>query len=438
MYSTIYKFVIFLLCEIILYISINFFYTTFLGRFIHRKRSYIIFAIYIILNITKYFLQSNTGFIWLLASLSLETLIGYCYSKKTIRIFLFALLNCFLNTVSEELVGLSLSLLYHISITDLVTNGMTYTIGIFLSRFLFMLTTYILFMYKTKHDITKIISNFWPVIAIFTIGSIYILYALCYFYLNTPSVSYPKIILILYILTIFNLTVYYLFNRQCHDSVLKDEVNRLNKYINIQNTLSKETLNNAERISTMKHDLKNLFLGLYGLMNKKNYSEVERIVKEQAEYFSVPEQILHTGDTVLDTIVNYKNLYAKNHDIHCEIVINISSSININSDDLSIILGNSMDNAIEYLMTHDIEDKTLYLNIKYSFDVLTIIVSNPVIENISIPDDYHIVSTKSDCSHGYGIKSMKKITEKYNGVFEIRSENNTFTTTMNLICNNVL
>lgn len=436
MYTSIYKFILFLLCEVILYISINFFYKTFLGRFIHKKRSYIIFAIYVILNITKYFFQSASGFMWFFVSILLEAFIGYCYCNSHIRILIFSLLNCVLNILAENISAITISFVFQIAVSDTISNDLTYTVAIFFSRFLFLLVTYNLYMYKLKNEISKTISHFWPIIAVFTFGTIYILYIMYFITWNNSFTSYSKIIFMYLTLVVFNLTVYYLFNRQCKDALLKDEVNRLNKYIDIQETLSKETLNNAERIATMKHDLKNLFLSLYSLINSKNYDEVERIVKENADFFSVPENNIHTCDNILNTIVNYKKLYAQNHGLKCNINVNISSPININPNDLSIVLGNCIDNAMEYLIESKIENKLITIHIKYLYSVLSIIVSNPVVENIEVPDTYIIPSTKSDNMHGYGIKSMKKITEEYNGTFEITCKNYVFTITMTFICNN--
>lgn len=435
MYTDIYKFILFLLCEVILYIGINFFYKTFLGNFIHKKRSYIIFAIYVTLNITKYFFQSASGFIWLFFSIILETFVGYCYCNNHIRILMFSLLNCVLNALSESISAITISFVFQTAVSETVNNDLTYTVAIFLSRFLFLTVTYNLYMYKLKNEISKVISHFWPIIAVFTVGTIYMLYIMYSVTWNNAFTSYPKIIFMYLTLAVFNLTVYYLFNRQCKDSLLKDEIERLNKYIDIQAQLSEETLNNADRIATMKHDLKNLFLSLYSLINSSKYDEVERIVKENVDFYSITENSINTCDNVLNTIVNYKRLYAKNHGLECNIDVNITTPININSDDLSIAFGNCIDNATEYLMKNKTGTQLLTVNISYLYDVLSIIVSNPVVENIEIPDDYLIPSTKSGNMHGYGIKSMKKITEEYNGSFEISCKDYVFTITMTFICN---
>ena len=65
--------------------------------------------------------------------------------------------------------------------------------------------------------------------------------------------------------------------------------------------------------------------------------------------------------------------------------------------------------------------------IKHLNNFMTIIISNPVMSQMPIKNNT-ISSTKDDSiNHGFGIKSIKKIINKYSGELEITNENNTFT-----------
>ena len=96
--------------------------------------------------------------------------------------------------------------------------------------------------------------------------------------------------------------------------------------------------------------------------------------------------------------------------------------------DLSIVLGNAIDNAIE--ATLNIPDETKRVIQVYIYNTerqLMIYVKNNVVENVSISSIEE--TTKEDkLLHGYGILNMRQIAQKYNGAVTFKCENNVFNT----------
>ena len=70
-----------------------------------------------------------------------------------------------------------------------------------------------------------------------------------------------------------------------------------------------------------------------------------------------------------------------------------------------------------------------------SFDrgILIIGVQNRVEDEIIIPKDMIIKTTKADKGHGLGMKSIKEICDRYNGKFDVKCESGNFIVNMMMI-----
>lgn len=430
---TTYKFIIFLLGESLFYLSLHFYFCTVLDNPINKKYSYVYFLFSVLLGILIYFIQFPS-YINIITSLILDFIISLYYSRKLIRNILFTFLFGIIVNFFELFVTFIISVIFSVNIANALSNNFTYTISLLLCRFLLLITSYIIFMLKTKINLSKNTTNFWPVIAIFSCGSLYLFYFMLYLSIQNRINTYSEIIFVLSIIILFNITVFYLYNRQCKDYELHEENSRLSNYLKIQEVQQAETMAYLKKVSEMKHDMKNLFIGLSGLMENENYDEVFHIIHEKTDFFSTPTDIVNTPDNVINTILNYKISYAQNKNITVHHNLLLTNSVNIGYDDLSVTLGNAIDNAVEYLNSHSIQNPYISITISYDYCILNITISNPVCDSINIPDNYLIPSTKTEPNHGFGISSILKIVEKYNGMLSIKCENLVFTIDITLIC----
>lgn len=133
--------------------------------------------------------------------------------------------------------------------------------------------------------------------------------------------------------------------------------------------------------------------------------------------------ISRTGNLVLDTILNVENKKAVQLGIKYDVKLNVSESINIASVDLSRILYNAIDNAIE--ACEKVKEKYILVSVSSDSGLLKIVV-----ENTSQPveiNDNKIKSTKSDKKkHGYGIASIKSALKNNNGLISFDYNNGIF------------
>lgn len=144
--------------------------------------------------------------------------------------------------------------------------------------------------------------------------------------------------------------------------------------------------------------------------------------------------ISDTGNKCIDALINVKYATAKEKGIDFAIKIYIPEELPIDQCDLGIVVGNALDNAIEatekVILTQKNRD-----NYGGKKESLVIVVKNPFEGSLRKDKDGNLLSTKDEFyKHGYGINSIIKVAEKYNGDVIIEEEERKFIImiTMNL------
>ena len=129
----------------------------------------------------------------------------------------------------------------------------------------------------------------------------------------------------------------------------------------------------------------------------------------------------------------YYNMEEKGIDF--AIKIYIPEELPIDQCDLGIVVGNALDNAIEATEKSNFDTKKIEIIMGVKKESLVIVVKNPFEGSLRKDKDGNLLSTKDEFyKHGYGINSIIKVAEKYNGDVIIEEEERKFIImiTMNL------
>ena len=187
-----------------------------------------------------------------------------------------------------------------------------------------------------------------------------------------------------------------------------------------------QTINEQyEQTRRLRHDMKQYFTVLDGLISERKYAEARALISENYKSISCSEVVVNVGNDYVNSILNAKLTHAKSLqiDVICSIEKDLSG---IESTDLCNLLGNMLDNAIEAAQECKTEKRSIELNISSLSNRLIVIVRNSINHSI-LAENPNLVTSKHDKSeHGYGIKTIKSITEKYDGTIDFFEENLTF------------
>ncbi|MBQ2863784.1 MAG: GHKL domain-containing protein [Clostridia bacterium] len=344
------------------------------------------------------------------------------YYHAIMPIALYALL-----AISENLTCALITILFNIDMNTSVT-GKYFVIGLFLSKLISFIIVKIL--YLTKYRFTRIRIGKGILAAVIVPLSTMAVILLQYnFIINTDEISMPVSFLSLFCyasLVTSNFLVFDWINNVAENVEKDTKLAAANELVSIQQESYRSMLEHNRSIQKLKHDQKNLIIGLLGELENENYTEVERSLREELAILDESAAPLFS-DGILSAIIQHKSTLARSMGIHLDATVSGIGNVHIPSVDLSIILGNALDNAIEAAAkVEDKERKTISLLLKIVRGTVVIIIKNPTKDHV---DTSSLSSTKEDpSSHGFGIYSMKTIAEKYCGEVIFSYSDYTFTT----------
>lgn len=224
-------------------------------------------------------------------------------------------------------------------------------------------------------------------------------------------------------LLIINFFVFYLYDMQASNMTQKYENEFLkHKMLTYTNQIN-IILNTEDKVRTLKHDLKHHINELQILANKKDIYAIQKYLHNMNDYIENPDEVISSGDFEVDSLLNYMLRKAQNEHLLVNTKIVLPKEV-CKTFDITAILGNLLDNAIE--AARQTTDKILNISISLKQGVLRIEIENSY-NGPLINDEKNIATTKNNKNdHGIGLNSVKQIVEKQNGILKVYTRDNLF------------
>lgn len=173
-----------------------------------------------------------------------------------------------------------------------------------------------------------------------------------------------------------------------------------------------------ERFAAFRHDIKNHFTTLQLLSEQEGSGEVGQYVKQMEQFIKSEGSFATTGNSLIDGILNLKleKAVTKLHaEVECE--VQVRQERLIDDIDMSILLGNLLDNALQA-----IEKASSLRRIRFFMEemqgMLMVRVENNHQETIMEKYGVFMTTKTQKQNHGIGLKNVKRIVEKYNGILK--------------------
>ena len=269
-------------------------------------------------------------------------------------------------------------------------------------------------------------TSYWIISLALPILSIYL-----YIQILT-QLEMSKVNLFFCLLSIFaiNILVIFLYDRQIKTSVLEREKEVL-ELQNVYQERQYELINESvERIKEQQHDFRNHLNAIYYFGQNKDWKALKMYVDELRERTVEAKQFVNTGNIIFDGVLNYKLQKAEQEKIHMDLDVLIPTDIEIEPCDITIILGNLLDNSIE--ATKGKSDSWIRVKILYRLKRLNIIVTNTYSNELVYQGDFYQTSKQDKKKHGYGMRNIKEVVDRYDGIMDTNADNGVFTVTVSL------
>lgn len=128
--------------------------------------------------------------------------------------------------------------------------------------------------------------------------------------------------------------------------------------------------------------------------------------------------VVDVNNHVVSVILNEYVQAARAAAIELEMDVQVPEVLFVTAADLYVLIGNTMDNAIEACQSLPQEQRRISLKLKTHNNILFFEMSNPY-------TDKHMYRIRNNY-HGYGLKNVMRCVEKYNGKTEVSKNEGVF------------
>lgn len=167
-------------------------------------------------------------------------------------------------------------------------------------------------------------------------------------------------------------------------------------------------------LRSYKHDFKNQMLTLQSLLSQKKYEELEAYIKELSGSM-IENMWINSGNPALDAVVSAKRMEAEDKGILFHSELYGADCLTLRMSDLTSVLGNLLDNAIEACTkVTDRGETRIDLSIKPKGSMMCIKIKNSS-DGIYNRGGRGLLTRKSGADHGIGLERVTEIVEREGG-----------------------
>lgn len=312
--------------------------------------------------------------------------------------------------VTEVLTLYMIAMVFHLTVRDIVHILEYQLLGIVISKISAIAAANAIRVRQKRKRVT-VTTTYWLIFFLLFVNAVVIAFLLFRTIYEIHTTAYNDMALVATLgLFVSSFFILYLFERQ---SKQEAEIRRqtLNEqHLNSQLKYFDDMLSQQKALRRFEHDVPNQFIALRSYLEHAAGGEGLLHLDALEKSFGAIRPSIDTGNIALDAIINTKKSIAESKAIKFDTKIQVADHIPIASEDVCVIFGNALDNAIEACDRLMIDDKKITVTLFQNSDALfcRIINSAP-------PGQVEMFRTsKSDpFNHGFGFINIKDALEKY-------------------------
>ena len=221
------------------------------------------------------------------------------------------------------------------------------------------------------------------------------------------------------------IAILYAYQSRISEYIAERELSVMNMMLKSQYEQYRNYQDSLDLIQMKYHDLKHQITGLRAESDEEKRKEwIDSMEKEITAF----ENITRTGNQVLDTILAAKIFHCRKNNIQITCVADGKLLDYMQVTDICSIFGNALDNAIEHvILIPDPKKRLIHLTVSAQKGFVFIKIENYCEAEIYKNEENLIATTKTDSkNHGFGLKSIRRAVEKYDGSLAFGVQQNWF------------
>jgi sensor histidine kinase YesM len=209
---------------------------------------------------------------------------------------------------------------------------------------------------------------------------------------------------------------------------LKNEMYQLENSIEAQKQHNELLIAHAEEVREQRHDLRHHLVALGQMVDQKNYEGIKKYVEDMTSSMPVNKTVTYCDNQIINALLSYYVEKGVKSHIKMDILTQIPAhNPHISDNNLSVIVGNMVENAIEACNKQEAGEKKIVLRAKVQGNMLIFTMDNTFNGQVRKRDGHFVSSKVADGSRiGTGLRSVESIAHKYHGEAEFHGEGNIF------------
>ncbi len=217
-------------------------------------------------------------------------------------------------------------------------------------------------------------------------------------------------------------------------NVYKEKEALTDKYLNEQKSHYEYLENREKETKKFRHDLRSHMEMISNLANNHEYERMDSYLEQMHMKIDSFGNMVTVHNGIVDAIINQYYTKAAENNIKMEVKGRLPVDCAIDAFDLCTIFSNLLSNAYEAAI--DTEEKYISLECRYNDKNIFIVIKNSF-NNETQSGNAQWKTKKEDTDyHGYGLENIQDSVKKYNGIFDIETQDGMFILT--ILFNNTL
>lgn len=199
---------------------------------------------------------------------------------------------------------------------------------------------------------------------------------------------------------------------------LSRSVDTMRELVHHQHEQFRQSKEATDLVNEKYHDLKGLLEGFQGQISQ---AQIDQLKENVGEY----DTLVNTGSRVLDVVLAEKRAACGRRGIELTTFVDGGPLSFLEELDLYALVGNALNNAIDAASQVPEGERFITLTTAAQDGMVTIHVENPYSGQIVMESD--LPKSQRDARyHGFGMKSMARIVEKYGGTLAVNAREGLF------------
>ena len=231
------------------------------------------------------------------------------------------------------------------------------------------------------------------------------------------------------------IALYKIMARVSDNEVLREKLYWLESVKEIELDYYNKLQNKTNDMRKIRHDFKGVIDSINLLINEntpESLNKAKELLSALNNSLNATKIPVYSQNLVANAVIAAKHEEAITDRIEMDIAVDLPEELSVEAIDLNCVFLNLLNNSIEACKKFPVGQRRIMLKSTIQAGYLMIKTENPCL-SVETDKQGKIKTSKKDSkNHGFGLSLIEDVTKKYDGHFEINTNDNKFVTTVSL------